>query len=474
MPEAPVIDGETSGDGPEGRGVQAVIAALKAAYQERVSTAHAVREQHANTVTWSKPKLPDAVLFAENTGDVRHAVSLCAAHAVPIVPFGAGSSLEGHVNATRGGISIDTSRMNAIRAVYPEDLCCVVEAGVTRKQLNTYLRDTGLFFPIDPGADASIGGMTATRASGTNAVRYGTMRDNVMAVKAVMPDGTVIDTGQRARKSSAGYDLTHLMVGSEGTLGVMTEITLKLYGIPETIAGGICPFETLEGACDSVIATIQSGVPIARIELLDDAQVRAVNAYSKLELAEKPTLLVEFHGSCAHVEEQASTFGAIAEEFGGGPFHWVTDTEGRNRLWQARHDAYWAARALKPGTDACATDVCVPISRLAECVAKTKTDLAALDLTGPIVGHVGDGNFHVTVLIDMTDEEEVARAQRFSERLVARALEMDGTSTGEHGIGEGKMAFLEAEFGPAIEVMRALKRAIDPHNIMNPGKIVAV
>jgi D-lactate dehydrogenase (cytochrome) len=401
-------------------------------------------------------------------------VTLCARHDVPVIAFGTGTSLEGHVNAPFGGVSVDTSLMKRIVAVHPEDLDCVVEPGVTRKELNEHLRDQGLFFPIDPGADASLGGMAATRASGTNAVRYGTMRDNVLALAVVTADGATLKTGRRARKSSAGYDLTRLFVGSEGTLGIITEITLKLAGIPEAISAGICPFPSVKAACDAVIATIQSGVPVARIELLDEVQVRAVNLHSKLALPESPLLLLEFHGSAAGVREQAERFGDIAADAGGGPFDWATRPEERTRLWQARHDAYWAARGLRPGAKAIATDVCVPISRLAECVAETKRDIDALGLVAPIVGHVGDGNFHVQPMVDTDDPTEVARIEDFLERLVERALDMDGTCTGEHGIGQKKMKYLQAEHGPeALAAMRALKRALDPANIMNPGKILA-
>jgi len=360
-----------------------------------------------------------------------------------------------------------------VLAVHAEDLDCVVEPGVTRKQINAHLRDQGLFFPIDPGADASLGGMAATRCSGTNAVRYGTMKDNVLALKVVLASGELITTGTRAKKSAAGYDLTRLIVGSEGTLGIITELTLKLSGIPEAIAAGVCPFSSVEACCNATILTIQSGIPVARIELLDALQVKACNAYSKLALPETPMLFVEFHGSEAGVAEQSQRFGEIAQDLGGGPFEWATRPEDRTRLWQARHDAYWAGRSLRPGAQAFATDVCVPISRLAECVTETQRDIAASRLTAPILGHVGDGNFHLTMLVDMADADEVARAKALHERLVARSLAMDGTSTGEHGVAQGKMAYLAAEHGePALAVMRAVKRALDPDNIMNPGKIV--
>jgi D-lactate dehydrogenase (cytochrome) len=351
----------------------------------------------------------------------------------------------------------------------------VVQPGITRKQVNEHLRASGLFFPIDPGADASIGGMTATRASGTNAVRYGTMKDNVLALKVVLANGELLHTGSRAKKSSAGYDLTRLFIGSEGTLGIITEITLRLQGIPEAISGGICPFPTVEAACNTTILTIQSGIPVARIELLDALHVQAVNAYSKLSLPEQPMLFVEFHGSEAGVAEQSERFGEIATEFGGGPFEWTTKTEDRTRLWQARHDIYWASKGLRPGADVISTDVCVPISRLAECVTETQADIAEHGLFAPVVGHVGDGNFHLSLLLDMKDEKEVETVRQFLERLAGRAQRMEGTCTGEHGVGQGKMKYLPAEHGPeGIAAMRSIKRLFDPHNIMNPGKIVAL
>jgi D-lactate dehydrogenase (cytochrome) len=362
-----------------------------------------------------------------------------------------------------------------VLAVHAEDLDCVVEPGVTRKQLNEHLRDQGLFFPIDPGADASLGGMAATRASGTNAVRYGTMKDNVLALKVVLANGEVMSTARRARKSSAGYDLTRLIVGSEGTLGIITELTVRLAGIPEAIASGVCPFPSVEAACNATIMTIQSGIPVARIELLDTLQVKASNRYSKLALPETPVLFVEFHGTEASVAEQSQGFGEIAEEFGGGPFDWATRAEDRTRLWQARHDAYWAQRGLRPNGYPLATDVCVPISRLAECLTETQRDIAENNLLAPIVGHVGDGNFHVGLMVDLEDEQEVGRVQGFLKRLVERALAMDGTCTGEHGVGQGKMKYLAAEHGePALDAMRAIKRALDPLDIMNPGKIVSL
>jgi D-lactate dehydrogenase (cytochrome) len=453
---------------------EALFAALSARFGERLSRSQALREQHANTLTWLKVQAPDAVLFAETTEEVAEAVKLCAAARVPVIPFGTGTSLEGHLNAPHGGLSLDLSRMNDILAVHEADLDCVVQPGVTRKSLNAHLRDTGLFFPVDPGADASLGGMAATRASGTNAVRYGTMRDLVLGLTAVLADGRVVTTGGRARKSSAGYDLTRLLVGSEGTLGVITSLTLKLYGIPETILAGVCTFDTLEGACNATIAALQMGLPLARIELLDEVQLRGCNAYSNLTLPEKPTLFLEFHGSEAGTREQVETFAAIAAEEGGGALDWAERPEDRNKLWQARHDAYWAARGLRPGGDLIATDVCVPISALAACVAETQRDIERLGLLAPIVGHVGDGNFHVMPVIDPTDEAERARVREFLDRLVERALRFEGTCTGEHGVGQGKIGYLAAEHGLGVEVMIAIKKALDPLNILNPGKIFAV
>jgi D-lactate dehydrogenase (cytochrome) len=451
------------------------LATLAQRLDNRLSVAPAVREQHANTTTWVENQPPDAVAFPASTEEVQAIVRICAAHGLPVIPFGTGTSLEGQINAPFGGVSVDFRDMNRVLAVHPQDLDCVVEPGVTRKQLNVFLREDGVFFPIDPGADASIGGMTATRASGTNAVRYGTMKDNVLALKAVLANGEVITTSRRARKSAAGYDLTRLFVGSEGTLGVITEITLKLHGIPEAIAGGICPFPSVEASCEATIATIQSGIPVARIELLDALQVKAVNVYSNLTLPERPMLCLEFHGSPAGVAEQSARFGEIAADLGGGPFEWATKAEDRTRLWQARHDAYWAALGLRPGAKAIASDVCVPISRLAECVTATQADIAASRLIAPIVGHVGDGNFHLSILVDMADADEIRRTEGLLERLVERALAMDGTCTGEHGVGQGKMKYLKAEHGDAaLLAMRAVKTALDPQNIMNPGKIVTL
>jgi D-lactate dehydrogenase (cytochrome) len=455
--------------------IESAIAALHATLGNKVVTSMEVRRQHANTTTWLPNEAADAVVFAASTEDVQDAVRIAAAHKVPVIAFGTGTSLEGHVNAPMGGICIDVSQMNEVLAVHAEDLDCVIQPGVTRKKLNEYLRDQGLFFPIDPGADASLGGMAATRASGTNAVRYGTMKDNVLALKAVLPSGEIIRTASRAKKSSAGYDLTRLFVGSEGTLGIITELTLKLSAIPEAISSAVCPFKSVGDACQATIATIQSGIPVARIEFIDAMAIRATNNYSKLNLAEAPTLFLEFHGSEAGVKEQTERFGEIAAEFGGGPLQWTTQAEERTKLWQARHDAYFAMMSLRPGAKALATDICVPISKLADAVLETEKDLQDMNLLGPIVGHVGDGNFHVSLVIDMDDPDELARVKVFLERLTERAHRMEGTCTGEHGVGQGKMKYLEAEHGTAtIEMMRSLKRALDPDNIMNPGKIVAV
>jgi len=459
---------------PYGQGLAAVVEALAARFGDRFSTAEGLRDQHANSLTWHRAELPDAVAFPLDTPEVQEIVRVCAENRVPIIPYGTGTSLEGHINAPYGGVTVDLSRMNQVLAVNPEDLDCVVEAGVTRKQLNEHLRDVGLFFPIDPGADASLGGMASTRASGTNAVRYGTMRENVINLTAVMPDGRAVRTARRAKKTSAGYDLTRLMVGSEGTLGIITELTLRLHGIPQAVSAGVCAFESVEGACNATIMTIQSGIPVARIELLDELQIRMCNLYSKLSLPERPTLFVEFHGTDSGVAEQAAIFAEIAADCGGGEVAWATQAEERSRLWQARHDVYWAVRSYRPGWDKLSTDVCVPISRLAECVLESRADLDAMDLLGSIVGHVGDGNFHVALMFDRDDADHVARVKLFLEGLALRAIAMDGTCTGEHGVGQGKIAYLEAELGSALDVMRQVKRALDPHNIMNPGKVLTV
>jgi D-lactate dehydrogenase (cytochrome) len=453
-------------------GIALSVAVLKQRFGERLSEAASVREQHGHTTSWIPNQAPDAVIFVETAEEVSEIVRVCAAHRTPVIPFGAGSSLEGHLNAPGGGVSVDLSRMNRIVAVHAEDFDCVVEPGVTRKQLNAHLRDTGLFFPIDPGADATLGGMASTRASGTNAVRYGTMKENVLNLTAVMPDGSVVKTANRAKKTSAGYDLTRLLIGAEGTLGIITELTLRLQGIPQAVSAAVCSFPTVDAACRTVIATIQYGIPMARIELLDALQVKACNAYSKLDLPESPALFVEFHGTPAGVEEQAKEFGEIAGEHGGDRFRWETREEDRLRLWQARHDAYFAAKGLRPGASIISTDACVPISRLADCVAETQADLERLKLLAPIVGHVGDGNFHLSVLVDPGGPDEMAAAQEAVARLAERAIRMEGTCTGEHGIGQGKMGYLDAELGPALDVMRWIKKAIDPLNIMNPDKIV--
>jgi D-lactate dehydrogenase (cytochrome) len=459
---------------PAGEGKTALLAALTARFGDRFSASQALREQHANTLTWLGCEPPDAVLFAETEAEVSEVVKLCAAARVPVIPFGSGTSLEGHVNAPFGGVSLDLSRMNRILAVHDADLDCVVEPGVTRKALNAHLRDLGLFFPVDPGADASLGGMAATRASGTNAVRYGTMRDAVLGLSAVLADGSVIRTGGRARKSAAGYDLTRLLIGSEGTLGIITSLTLKLYGIPETILSAVCPFASIEGACNATIAALQMGFPLARIELADEVQIRACNAYSHLNLPEAPTLFLEFHGTPAGAREQVEAFAEIARTEGGGEFRWAERPEDRTKLWQARHDAYWAARALKPGAEVLSTDVCVPISALAACVGATRRDIDTLGLLAPIVGHVGDGHFHFLPLIDPADPAERRKVQAFLDRLIERTLGFGGTCTGEHGVGQGKISYLAAEHGAGVEVMIAIKKALDPLNILNPGKIFAL
>lgn len=453
-------------------GIAAVIGVLKQRFGEKFQTGQSIREQHGHTTTWIKNQAPDAVVYPQNTDEVAEIVNTCAAHKVPVIGFGTGTSLEGHVNAPAGGICVDMMEMNQILAVHSEDLDCVVQPGVTREQLNTYLRDQGLFFPIDPGANASLGGMTATRASGTNAVRYGTMKDNVLALEVVTPQGEVIRTASRAKKSSAGYDLTRLMVGAEGTLGLITEITLKLQGIPEAMSSARVSFDSVDAACQAVMMTIQYGIPVARIELLDSLTVQAVNAYSKLDLPVAPLLLLEFHGSETSTAEQAELFGGIAEEFGGTGFEWTSSAEERNKLWQARHDAYWASCALRPEARGISTDVCVPISRLAECVTAAQEKLDALGFIAPIVGHVGDGNFHTLPLVDMDDPDEVSKADEFVGWLNDLAISMGGTCTGEHGIGQGKRPYLKKELGGAVDMMVAIKTAIDPDNIMNPGKIL--
>jgi D-lactate dehydrogenase (cytochrome) len=451
------------------------IGALKELLGARASDAAAIRDHHSHGESYHRHAPPDIVCFPASTAEVAAIVRIAAATGLPIVPFGAGTSLEGHVNAIHGGITIDLREMNRIVRVSVDDLDATVEAGVTRLQLNKALNNTGLTFPIDPGADATLGGMTATRASGTTAVRYGTMRENVLGLTVVLADGGVISTGTRARKSSAGYDLTRLFVGSEGTLGVITEITLRLHPLPEAVSAAVCSFASMQGAVETVIATIQVGVPVARIELLDETQMDAVNRYSKTEYTVAPTLFFEFHSDSArHVVDQAETVQALAAERGGRGFEWATQLEDRERLWQARHDALYAALALRPGAQAWTTDVCVPISRLAECILETKADNAGAAFPIALVGHAGDGNFHLIYVLDPGDPEELERARRLNERMVVRALAMGGTCTGEHGVGYGKMKFLEAEHGPGLEVMRTIKRALDPENRMNPGKMVEI
>ncbi|WP_417840678.1 FAD-binding oxidoreductase [Terasakiella sp.] len=443
--------------------------------KDRVSTSKALCEQHGTDESYHKAQAPDVVVFTLSTKEVSDVVKLCATHKVPVIPYGTGTSLEGHIAALHGGVCIDLSQMDKVIEARPEDMDVTVEAGVTRKALNEYLRDTGLFFPIDPGADASLGGMASTRASGTNAVRYGTMRENVLALTVVTPNGDIVKTASRAKKSAAGYDLTRLYVGAEGTLGIVTEVTLRLYGIPETISAAVCPFPSLEEAVNTVISIIQCGIPVARMELLDDRQMYAVNQYSKLDYEVAPTLFFEFHGSPSSVEEQIEMVKSLAEDFGGKNFQWASKLEDRDRLWNARHNAYYAALALRPGCKGVSSDACVPISRLAEAIMATKQDIEDSFLDGTIVGHVGDGNFHTLFAFMPDDEKELAEAKRLNARIVERAIAMDGTCTGEHGIGHGKMKYLESEFGEAgLEIMRSLKKALDPDNIMNPGKIVAL
>lgn len=450
------------------------IAQLRARFGDKLSTVAAVRWHHATGVTFHATAPPDAVLFATSTQDVVDAVTICHRHRCPVVPFGTGTSTEGQISAEQGGLTIDLSGMNRILRVSPDDLDCTVEAGVTRKALNAALRDTGLFFPIDPGADASIGGMASTRASGTNAVRYGTMRDLVMSLHVVLADGQLIETGTRARKSSAGYDLTRLLVGAEGTLGVITEVTLRLAPVPERIGAAVCTFPTVEAAVSTVVTAIQSAIPLARAELLDALQVDACNRYSKLDLAVQPTLFLEFHGTNRSVDEQVTLMAEIATEFGGSAFRWATAAEDRSKLWQARHDVWWAALALRPGSQGVPTDVCVPISKLPDIIAQTRQDVAELKLIAPLCGHVGDGNFHLCVLVDPEDDEEKQRIAELNGRMIARAHAVGGTCTGEHGIGTGKTNYLIAERGSGMMALASLKRALDPRNIMNPGKILRV
>ena len=453
------------------RVLQDLVSKLSERFGERVTTARAIRDRHGQDESYHPPHPPDAVVFPHSTEEVVAIVRLCAAHRTPMVPYGVGTSLEGNIAAVRGGVCIDLSQMNRVLAINREDLDCRVQPGVTRKQLNRELHDTGLFFPIDPGADATLGGMASTRGSGTMAVRYGTMRENVLALEVVLADGRVIRTARRARKSAAGYDLTRLFVGAEGTLGVITEVSVRLHPVPEAISSAVCPFPTLQSAIDTVILTIQSGIPVARIEILDAAMMDAVNRYSQLDHPRQPTLFFEFHGSAASVSEQSKRVGEIAREQGAGDFVWAVRPEERSRLWHARDNTLYAAMALRPGSRALITDVCVPISRLAECMLATRDDIDRSDLMVCIVGHVGDGNFHLLILVNPHDEAEIARAKALHDRMVMRALSLEGTCTGEHGIGTGKVAFLQAELGDAVAVMRQIKRALDPDDLMNPGKI---
>jgi D-lactate dehydrogenase (cytochrome) len=458
---------------PEPNSAAAVIAEARRILGDRLTVNDSIRQQHAKGEDTTTPTLPDAVAFVTTTEEVSRLLQLCHRHGVPVTAFGNGTSLEGHVNPVRGGISLDLTRMDAILEVNPEDMDCLIEPGVTRQQLNEHLRDQGMFFPVDPGSVCTIGGMCATRASGTNAVRYGTIRENVLGLEVVLADGRVINTGGRARKSAAGYDLTRLFIGSEGTLGVITRIRLKLHGIPEAMSAAICQFAELRPAVEAVIETMQAGIPVARIELLDADMVAATIAYSKLDnLAPMPALFLEFHGTRAAVAEQAEAVGAIMAEHGGSGFTWATDAETRNRLWQARHDSYWAGLAWRPGWRALTTDVCVPISRLAEALVGAKEEATALGHTTMVVGHVGDGNFHQMILFDPNDPNGLEGAWEMDRRIVARGLALGGTCTGEHGVGIGKREFLLEEHGAeAVAVMRGIKHSLDPRGILNPGKL---
>jgi D-lactate dehydrogenase (cytochrome) len=453
------------------RKTTSAIDELRRRFGGQLMTSEAVRRNHATVEGPHSDLPPDAVLMARSTEDVADAVRICGVHGLPVIPYGAGSSVEGQVLASFGGLTIDMTEMNAVLEINAEDLDGLVQAGVTRQALNTELRAHGLFFPVDPGADATLGGMASTRASGTTTVRYGGMRANVLGLTVVLPSGDVIRTGGRARKSSAGYDLTGLFIGAEGTLGVITELRLRLHGIPEETAAAVCGFETLAGAVDTVIEAIQLGVPVARMELLDTLSMQAVNRHSKTSYAERPTLFLEFHGSASGVREQVDAVAELALAHGGGELAWAVKAEDRNRLWEARHKAYFASLALRPGKTAVTTDVCVPVSQLAACLLETRADIDALGLVGPILGHVGDGNFHAILLVDPADPEEMARAGTASRRLVQRALKAGGTCTGEHGIGLGKKSHLIDEHGPAVGVMRAIRSALDPKGLMNPGKM---
>ena len=452
---------------------QSVVAELKALLGERVSTSHAVREHHGKDESYFPYALPDVVVFLKTTEEVRDVVNICRTHCVPMIPYGVGTSLEGHILAVQGGVCIDLSQMNQVLAIHESDLDAVVQAGVTRKQLNEHIKHTGLFFPVDPGADATLGGMAATRASGTNAVRYGTMRENVISLKVVLADGRVIQTSRRAKKSAAGYDLTRLFVGSEGTLGIITEVTVRLYPVQEAMSAAVCAFESVDGCTNTVIQTIQAGVPIARCDIVCEKTVGAINKYKKTSYRVAPTVFFEFHGSAASVVEQAETVQAIAKENGGMDFVWATKAEERTALWDARHNAYFACLQLKPGTRAVSTDVCVPISRLAECVAETMEDVKDYINPVPLLGHIGDGNFHLMLMVDPDKPEETELAKKFNQRLIERALKMEGTCTGEHGIGMGKMGSMRMELGDdMMDLMRDIKKVFDPEGLMNPGKVV--
>ena len=450
-----------------------ILGELKALLGERVSTATAVREHHGKDESYFPFALPDAVVFPETTEEVRDVVNICRRHRVPMIPYGVGTSLEGHILAVQGGVTLDLSRMNQVLAVHEEDLDAVVQAGVTRKQLNEHIKHTGLFFPIDPGADATLGGMSATRASGTNAVRYGTMRENVLSLKVVLADGRIIQTSRRAKKSAAGYDLTRLFIGSEGTLGIITEVTVKLYPVQNAMSAAVCAFPGIDAAAKTVIQTLQMGIPVARSELLCATTMAALNRHNKLNYRESPTLLLEFHGTEASVVEQAQLVQEIAKDNGGLDFEWATRPEDRTRIWEARHQAYFACLQLKPGARAVSTDVCVPISRLAECITQTAADIAGASMPIPLFGHVGDGNFHLVILVDPASQADLEEAKAINSRVVKRALAMEGTCTGEHGIGMGKQASLQAELGEeVIDLMRDIKKLFDPDNLMNPGKVV--
>ncbi len=453
--------------------IENTIEQLRELLGDRISTVDSVLQQHGRGESWHPAQAPDAVCFAQSNEEVAQIVRLCAESQIPVIAYGTGTSLEGQVQAVNGGICIDLGQMDAVLEVNTEDMDCRVQAGVTRRQLNQYLRDTGLFFPIDPGADTSIGGMAATRASGTNAVRYGTMRENVLALTVVMASGEIIKTGTRARKSAAGYDLTRLFVGSEGTLGIMTEITLRLYGLTEAVSAAIVSFPDVRSAADATIQTIQMGIPVARIELVDQGYMKAINSYSKTDYPELDTLFLEFHGTADGVAEQVKLFEEISREFGASGFQWAQQEEDRRKLWRARHDAYYAGLAVSPGSQGYVTDVCVPISKLADCIAETQQDIVSTGLFAPIIGHVGDGNFHSTIFIDPDDKAMLEAALELDKRLVRRALDMGGTCTGEHGIGIGKLKHMRNEHGDgAIGTMQSIKQALDPHNIMNPGKVV--